>query len=372
MKKNKVIYIVQEKLHGYPPCISQIVMLQELGIDVYAITKDCDKTTENIIKKAGAEIEVLKYRPIISKNRLWKLFDWISFRRAAVKGIKKNYEKNDIIWCGTEGTGIVLDRFLKGKKVVLNVLELSRKEGCFGKIIGRTLKYPKAVVACELNRARIMKMWYKLDRIPFVMPNKPYYEIDAEKSTEVIEFQRRLKDKKYILYQGILNPERPLDTIAEALKKTKEHYTLVIIGSASSKEVGQDMINHLRSVYQDIIWGGYFGPPQHLYITQNAAIGIAIYDTSSLNTIFCAPNKIFEYAKYNVPIIGNDIPGLQLTVEKHNAGVCVDIDDVEQITKAIDKIAENYGKYRMGTTELYNSVDNMKVMKQIVSELGLL
>ena len=168
-----------------------------------------------------------------------------------------------------------------------------------------------------------------------------------------------------------MDKERPLDTIADALNKTKEHYTFVIIGKGKSDESDNEYIEKLRGIYPDIIYGGYFPAPQHLYVTQNAYMGIAIYDTSSLNTLFCAPNKTFEYAKFGVPVLGSDIPGLQLTVEKYNAGICVDIEEPIQIAKAIDDIAENYEKYQVGAKAFYDSVDNRKVMKEILKEVGL-
>ena len=52
MKSNKIIYVVKDRLHIYPPCVSQIVMLRDLGIDVYVITEACDKSAENIIKNS--------------------------------------------------------------------------------------------------------------------------------------------------------------------------------------------------------------------------------------------------------------------------------------------------------------------------------
>lgn len=371
MKTSKVIYVVKDRLHIYPPCVSQIVMLRDLGIDVYVIAEACDKSAENIIKDSGAEIKILG-NLLTGCDILGRVLRWINFGRLAIKEIKKVYNKNDIIWLGTERTGMAIRGFIKNKKVVLNSLELNPKESLYGRLIGKMIKNKPIIVACELNRARIMKIWYKLDEIPFVMPNKPYYEVVAEKSEAVTQFQKQLENKKYILYQGILHPERPLDTLAMALNHTKEHYTLVIIGGASSKDKEIKMIDHLKSIYPDVVFGGLFPAPQHLYITENAFIGVAIYDNSSINTIFCAPNKTFEYAKYNVPVIGSDLPGLQLTVEKFNAGICTDINDSKSLALAIDEISDNYEKYKKGTEKLYNSVNNLKVMEEIASKLELL
>lgn len=368
---NKVIYVVKDKLQAYPPCVSQIVMLRDLGISVYVISETCEPSTESVIKNAGANIKILG-NLLTRHNIFGRILHWINFKRLAIKEIKKVYNENDVIWLGTERTGMVIGSFIKNKKAIFNSLELYTKESLFGRLIGRIIKNTHAVVACELNRARIMKIWYSLEKIPYVMQNKPYYETTTEKSDAVTQFQKQLENKKYILYQGILNPERPLDTLVTALNHTKEHYTLVIIGEASNKSKEKEMIDHLKGIYPDVIFGGFFPAPQHLYITENAFIGVAIYEASSINTIFCAPNKTFEYAKYNVPVIGNDIPGLQLTIEKFNAGICTDINDCESLTLAIDEISDNYENYKKGAKNFYKSVNNLKVMEEIAEDLKLI
>lgn len=366
----KIIYVVKDILHRYPPCISQIVMLREQSVDVIVVTEMCDEETTKMLTALDVKIELLGNFKARANNleRVLRLF---KFKNNAIRLLKKIYKDDDIIWIGTERTGIMLYGFLKNKTVILNDLELNDANWLYKMGVGRCLKHTNAVVACEKNRARIMQTWYSVKKRPFVMPNKPYYELKCKKSTEVEVFEKKLLKKKYILYQGILDKERPLDTIADALNKTKEHYTFVIIGKGKSDESDNEYIEKLRGIYPDIIYGGYFPAPQHLYVTQNAYMGIAIYDTSSLNTLFCAPNKTFEYAKFGVPVLGSDIPGLQLTVEKYNAGICVDIEEPIQIAKAIDDIAENYEKYQVGAKVFYDSVDNRKVMKEILKEVGL-
>lgn len=364
----KFIYIVKDVLHRYPPCISQIVMLREYGINVTVVTEMCDKITEDMLVALGARVVLLgdfKART----NYLDRLRRLFKFKRTALKALKTIYEENDVIWVGTERTGMMLKRYLKDKKFIFNDLELNDTNFLYKKSVGKCVKYASGVVACELNRARIMKMWYGLKDVPFVMQNKPYYEMKCSKTREVESFVKKLEEKKCILYQGILDDERPLDMIAKALNKTKDKYTFVIIGNGRSELETNKYIERLREIYSNIIYGGYFPAPQHLYITQSAYIGVAIYDSSSLNTLFCAPNKTFEYAKYGVPILGSDIPGLQLTVEKYGAGVCVDIENPEQIAMAIDDIADDYEKYQENTKKFYNSVDNRKVMKQVLEKL---
>ena len=54
--------------------------------------------------------------------------------------------------------------------------------------------------------------------------------------------------------------------------------------------------------------------PDYLYFTSRAYIGIVNYADNCLNNIYCAPNKIYEYSAFGVPMLANDIPGLRYTV----------------------------------------------------------
>lgn len=60
----------------------------------------------------------------------------------------------------------------------------------------------------------------------------------------------------------------------------------------------------------------YITAPYHLEVTSHAFIGILIYApvygtfTSPLNSIYCAPNKLYEFSHFGIPMIGNNIPGL--------------------------------------------------------------
>lgn len=370
-RSSKVIYIMKDALHVYPPCISQIVMLRKLDFEVYVITEECDENSLSVIKNVGANVKILGNLKPKTKSILARIYHWLAFKKYTIKELKRTYRNGDIIWFGTERTGFVINNYTKNKKTVLNVLELYDRLPTFKYAIKRIITDANAVVACEKNRARIMKQWYNLDEIPYVMPNKPSYDITCNKSDDVCIFEKKIDGRKYILYQGILNAERPLDNFLQALNLTKEKYTFVIIGQTSNIEAEKEMMNHMTSIYPNVIYGGFFPAPQHLYITQNAYIGVAIYDASSINTMFCAPNKTFEYSKYNIPILGSDVPGLQLTVEKCGAGICVDIDNPKEIAKAIDDIADNYDQYQLGAKKLYDSVDNIETMKKIVKKLDL-
>ena len=84
-----------------------------------------------------------------------------------------------------------------------------------------------------------------------------------------------------------------------------------------------DYLKELLIKYPDVKYLGFTVPPKHLSIVKLADIGILTYvaDSGSINPVFCAPNKIWEYAKYGIPMLCNDIPGLKYTVEYYRTWI---------------------------------------------------
>ena len=113
----------------------------------------------------------------------------------------------------------------------------------------------------------------------------------------------------------------------------------------------------------------YISAPYHLEVTSHAYVGILIYTpvygtfTSPLNSIYCAPNKIYEFSQFGIPMIGNDIPGLRYTIEYNKMGVCVPQMNTESFFDAIQKIAENYDTYSNNAINFNNSDNKAEVVK---------
>ena len=86
-----------------------------------------------------------------------------------------------------------------------------------------------------------------------------------------------------------------------------------------------------------------------------------------MNEIYCAPNKLYEYSGYKVPMIGNDIPGLRYTIGYNAMGVIVDKFEPTYIKTAIKTIEMNYREFSQNCGEFYNMTDmDSIVMKEIL------
>ena len=149
-------------------------------------------------------------------------------------------------------------------------------------------------------------------------------------------------------------------------------YVLYIIGKAFSIE-GQRLIDKLQKEYGVIYLGG-FNPPKHLAFVQYATVGLLPYktvksgDLSELNALYCAPNKIWEYAGFGVPMVGSDVLGLKQPFEKWNIGRCCDLNDEASIVRAIEEVDRNYDEMCKNCYKFYDSVDLEKIVSEILED----
>lgn len=170
---------------------------------------------------------------------------------------------------------------------------------------------------------------------------------------------------KYLIYQGIFQNVEYLETVANILRDYYSDIYFVMMGIDR-----RGVVPRIKEIYQNTVYIDYIPAPLHLEVTSNAYMGLLFYDPDSLNKVFCAPNKIFEYSCFGLPIIGNNIPGLENTIGKAGAGICTEF-KYENIKNAIGEIVSNYDQFSANSLKFYNSVDNSVTMRKIVTDVGI-
>jgi glycosyltransferase involved in cell wall biosynthesis len=366
---NKIVYIVKSNLHYYPPCVSEIRLLKDLNIDVTVWYGSSNESALKLLKNEGIECVELTDPRNKYKGKVDKLNNWILFRKAVIKELKRISKEDTVIWFGTAETAIPLSFALRGYNYILTSLELLDDNYFKRKAMGHLAQNAKAIVACEETRAYIMKYWWNLDKLPYVMPNKPhdlyvtrYVEPSCNVTSNAIN---EVKDKKFIIYQGIFQNVEYLTALAEALNRYDSKYYFVMMGIDKN-----NIFSVVKEIYDKAIYISSIPAPLHLEVTSHAHIGIAFYDGSTLNKAFCAPNKIYEYAGFGIPIIGNRIPGLINTIGAIGAGECVDF-TVDSLYEAIKSVDEHYEDYSRAALDFFSNTDNLKIMKNIVCDLEI-
>lgn len=369
----KVILVCFLHLDELPPMMTAIKVLSEKYEVIYIGKDDKSQKYEQLFGSQVRFINILDdsvKSGIEQYNRVKRAVCRRLYTRClhnAFRIIADNYVPGDLLWIHHEYT--LMNMKPMDIPYYLSMYELHPDLFRAGSDLIRRVKTAKRVIVPEYTRSAIVQACCGLNRLPDIIPNKPY-EYDAELMrlddnpiSSIVDCAHKDR-KKIVVYSGIFLRERKLDTIIEAVQRMKDKFTLVLVGRKS------DYLEELIRTYPDVIYLGFYNPPTHLSVIKEADIGILTYvaDSGSINPVFCAPNKIWEYAKYGIPMICNDIPGLKFAVEYNKCGFCCDIDSVDSISDALLRIYNDYDELSRNAKQYYHTADVNEAILKTVGE----
>ena len=361
MKKKRILIIFFGELYRFVPGLTVVESLQN-SCELSVLSYEKEINGRNLRHKyAGVNVISQNKRPDYESfldKVIRHVFYPIKFHLEVCRILKKSHY--DLIWVLHEKTLKEFQNYLTGKKYVVSFYELNDHNFSFIRKTQKGVKNAMHVVSCEHNRSCIMRVWYQLPYTPSVIPNKPFSH-PRERNLDC-SFSHLLDNKEIILYQGYIQKVRNIDNLCKALLELPS-YTLVLMGGGDESYIAE-----LKNKYKNIIFIGFVAPPEHLKITSYARIGIVKYDHVYLNHTFCAPNKIWEYSGFGIPILGNDLPGLEYTIGQAGAGLCVNFDDIEDIKRGIIEINAHYESYSAKALSFYESVDIKDELLNIVNK----
>ncbi len=224
----------------FPPVMGVLNYLVDLNKEVLLTSTDIDESVQEVCYQRGVKTFNLNigYDKKISLKQ--KLNRTKEIKQKLWDFIENNTDEDTVLWVFSDLTLKHLGKKLLDKKYILHMFELSDSTHYYGSIPFikfHTKAYAQnalAVIQTEYNRAHISKLWWDLKELPFVLPNKPYSNIEIKQNNEISDDKagdviEKLKDKKIILYQGIITPERPLEPFIHAVNQLSEDYVLVVM-----------------------------------------------------------------------------------------------------------------------------------------------
>ena len=379
----RIIMPTFERIEWMPPTIDLLRKLDAMGHHVVCITLYPDEYLlslglENVdnVALSPNERSLQNLIPYI-KGVSGVLFRIDNVRKKLVgrklkKAVAKELEQGGVLWVVNEMTAMVAGTsFLKNRKYAFTVYELHEKKLLCDNV-RRAAKGAGLVIVPQAQRAKIMKERYGLRETPVVLPNKSRIEESEALSAEARNAIKLLCDEKEkgtftVLYMGGINPERPLEGFLDAISD-RPGYKLAVMGRKSP------YLDQLTEKYGDkILYIGAFPPPEHLAVAKHADAGLLNYVSlskkQSLNALYCAPNKIYEYTGLGLPVMGNDIPGLRYEIENSRCGRVVDYSDKSSVMNALENIRADYDGYSERARAYYAATDTDEILKEILEQL---
>ena len=380
-EKNKVIIFMYENVMHYPPVLNAIECMLNNLIKVNLVAEGTDELPEIITGSslfAAFPID-LEY----DSNIVKRISNRINRKNFCIKKLNDLYQSGDIVWTVNPLIVRTMGKSLlcHSDHHVMQLMEMFDEMELFdgAKILKFNIhKYGQSaskVVVPEQNRAYIMKTVWGLKNTPYVLPNKPYYFDPGEMTDEVKSAIQEMQNekRKIVLYLGVIDPDRDFESFANAIDEVGDEFCLYLIGKCVSEDKMKDFCKEHNSVK----YLGFFNPPSHLHFLRYAHIGLLPYkpgavgkgDTlQEINALYCAPNKIYEYAGSNLPMLGTDVLGLKVPFEKYNIGMCCKSLDKDSIISALRYIDIHHDEMMKGCKNFYEEIDLDELIMQIIKD----
>jgi glycosyltransferase involved in cell wall biosynthesis len=355
-----------------PSVMSTCQWLSRVGCDVVLVCVDPSPSVALELEAAGITVHPLPGSTEMRGTLLIRAARWMRFTTGVWRHLNELLEPGAVLWVASVETAVALGGRLFQRSYILQIQELYDRELRYRLFLRRLVQNAKALIVPEENRAALLRLWYRPTAKPFIIPNKPFYS--REQLTDISlqhagidgsTIESLFRGRKTLLYQGIIDlSERDLLPLARACKRRSDDWQLVLMGH----DLGSSL-KRIRRECPSLVHLPFVAPPYHLKITELAYAGVVAYSWNALNTVYCAPNKTWEYALCGKPMLCNDVPGLTGTVGRYKAGICVDFRDEPALGRALNRLESDYGAFVQGTSALYASFDAESTFRQVLLQI---
>ena len=367
----RITVVEVNSIIDYPPVVTLVRLLVSQGHEVNLISRDIGELVD---KYELRNVNCIELKFCDDSEGVLRVINKIELAIYAKIYVKRMMRHSDILWTTSANTIKVLGRNVIKYNNILQLMELVENLYLFHGLIRIPIKdiakKSWKTVVPEINRAFIEQAWWDLKELPYVLPNKPFDLDYGELSSEArVAIEKMENDaRKKIIYLGGIWPDRDLEVFAKAIRYMSD-FALYIVGKPYG--TGKKHLDELINKY-DVVYLGGFSAPQHLAFLKCARIGLLPYkpsknhDVSVLNALYCAPNKIYEYAGYGIPMIGSYVPGLIVPFEQYNIGYCYKDDEQEKLETIIRRIDDNYESMSKNCKSFYDDIDLGNIVRDIL------
>ena len=324
-------------LNTIPPTINFINYLNSTGIKITVFSFNSSK------ESFSEGIELINYSSKkYPKSFFSRVFSKIAFHFSFYRYLIKNWDAFNCILLGAwdiRGLNKLKTVFGLKTRIIYQFHELEFQK----------LKYCRMADFClvpEVNRLWISYFLGNLKLKPLLLPNIPFVQNPPNVGLPSEIKQLKKENKLILLYQGLIDFEkRCLKEILESLKNVEKQISLVIMPSPVSSDSEIKKLNDLCEKFRitdRVVLIESMPTPLHLTMVQNADIGIGLYRPTSLNQIYAAPNRLYEFTNFGIPVILPDFPVFEALSFKYPFGINpVNSEQPLDIANTINALANN-------------------------------
>lgn len=216
------------------------------------------------------------------------------------------------------------------------------------------------VIAANEEREKIIKFIYKLKNTISVLNIAP----------QIISSNNNIGKEDFIVYQGAMTEGRNISYFIKILQYLPARIKLKLIGTGPDVDLYKKMVKEL-SLIDRVIFTGMIPYSQILNESKNCKLGIVYYKLAGLNNFYCSPNKIYEYAQLQIPMLVSTQPFLKQITTKYHIGEVLEIsNNIEEHACLIIKIMNNHASYEQGMIKFLSDFTYENEMRKLQESIS--
>ncbi|MDB5277597.1 MAG: glycosyltransferase [Ferruginibacter sp.] len=146
------------------------------------------------------------------------------------------------------------------------------------------------------------------------------------------------KTEKFILYQGAVNEGRCFETLIPAMKLVDSK--LIICGDGNFMEQARQLVAK-NNLQQKVIFKGKITPAELRTITQQAYIGVTLFDDAGLSNYYSLANRFFDYLHAGTPQLCVNYPVYREINEQLPVAMLVDDTGITNLARQLNNLLHN-------------------------------
>lgn len=226
---------------------------------------------------------------------------------------------------------------------------------------------------CEMKeiatRPGIYKIWKLIEK--FTVPKFPLgYTVNAPIASEfnkmygvkyeVIRNIALLRDiaaiprnEKFIVYQGAVNEGRCFETLIPAMKDV--NCPLIICGDGNFMKQAEALVKE-NKLGGKVIFKGTIPPDELRQITQQAYLGITLFDEDGLSNYYSLANRFFDYIHAGIPQLCVDYPAYKEINQENPIAILVKDTSIKNLAMEMNNLLKN--------EVVYNQLQNNTILSR--------
>jgi glycosyltransferase involved in cell wall biosynthesis len=174
------------------------------------------------------------------------------------------------------------------------------------------------------------------------------------------------------LYQGGLVVNRSLDVLVRAARYLPDDVVIVLMGNGASK-AGLEALIAAEGVGERVRLIPAAPYAELLSWTASADLGLILYTPeTSLNVLYCLPNKLFEYLMAGVPVLSSQLPAVAEILTCYEAGqVCPSLEPKVVAASIAATLANGVGMAQWRSNALAASATDLNWEQEQGQLIGL-